>query len=335
VNGKLKVEKHVNLTTPNKAIVGVPFKYTITVTNLDTSQNSPVNGVQVIDVIPFGLVVDETSLPSECSYDGTKYLTCEVPSIPQKVDGSSNNKWTIEFSVKSQLISGKIINQVILVHPDATDCSSMNVAKNNPKCHYTNNLAEAAAPILSIDKTANATEVYTGRQFVYRIAVKNVGNIETQSDIVMDDILPDGLQYMGNYAYDGSCRADALKVTCTRGAGLRPGNESVFDIYVRATEATDTVENTATITRGGGDPICTDIDENVFETVKYEVNDPARCESAFTIKVHDSGAVGGISGGALPANAGGMMALKIIGTVSMIGMTSWLLLFRKKAGSLI
>ncbi|MCQ4163558.1 DUF11 domain-containing protein [Tahibacter harae] len=121
-----------------------------------------------------------------------------------------------------------------------------------------------AAPLLAVDKVANAANFTAGGSGGYTLTVANTGAVASSGTITVTDVLPAGLSVAngpvaptGANAADWSCTAASNTITCTSSVAIGAAGSSVFGFSVAvAADAPSSVTNPASL-RGGGDPACT------------------------------------------------------------------------------
>ncbi|HSX61266.1 MAG TPA: hypothetical protein VLF18_13785, partial [Tahibacter sp.] len=127
-----------------------------------------------------------------------------------------------------------------------------------------NTVTVSAAPLLSIDKVANAANFTAGATGGYTLTVSNTGAAPSSGTITVTDVLPAGLSVAngavglsGANAADWSCTAAANTIACTSGVAIAAAGSSVFGFTVDvAPDAPPSVTNPVNLS-GGGDPACT------------------------------------------------------------------------------
>jgi hypothetical protein len=128
---------------------------------------------------------------------------------------------------------------------------------NTSRCHATVSTS-ALAPILKIETSASALEVYKGGQLAYLTTVKNIGNSQTTADTVVTIQVPNELRLLGVRASNGTCRIDLHYFECTIPAGIQAGQTVYISTLTQAMEVTEADTTLQSDLYGGGDPDCTE-----------------------------------------------------------------------------
>lgn len=90
----------------------------------------------------------------------------------------------------------------------------------------------AALADLSVSKTASVSTVTSGQAFSYQIEVRNQGAAEAR-DVVVEDLLPDGITLVSVDASGASCQGSS-SVVCSLTAPLAAGGVLALNLNVRA-----------------------------------------------------------------------------------------------------
>ncbi len=220
-------------TGPTDAVVGVPFDYVLTVTNIGTAAMTA--SATVTDAMPAGVAFDNMG---GCSATGLD-VSCTVAPLA----AGASQSFTITLHATGSAVSPLSNTAYVTGGGDpacapATPCASPTVATN------------LTAPKLSLAKTGPSDAV-VGVPFDYVLTVTNIGTAAMTASATVTDAMPAGV------AFDnmGGCSATGLDVSCTV-APLAAGASQSFTITLHATgSAVSPLSNTAYVT-GGGDPAC-------------------------------------------------------------------------------
>ena len=237
VAARLEISK----SGPATAVVGVPYTYTINVSNVGQA-TTPV-AATVTDVVPTGLTIG--TLPANCAVNpsGSQTVVCSIAA------GLSNTA------------PGNVVSFVIPV--TATGAAGTSVSNTasvtgggDPAC--ASGCASTAvpttinAPQLQISKSGPATAV-VGVPFDYTISVSNTGTADATAGATVTDAVPASL---GINSATPNCTITGQNVSCAVAmASLQIGGLATITINVTPKSAGN-ASNTASVT-GGGDPACT------------------------------------------------------------------------------
>jgi uncharacterized repeat protein (TIGR01451 family) len=225
---------------PATAVVGVPYDYTVTVTNNGTAATSVV--ATITDVVPAGLTIG--TLPAGCvtNPSGSQTVECAIAAGLSNVAPDNTASYTIRVTPTAS--AGTSVSNIASVSgggdPDcAAGCDSQSVDTT------------VNAPAIQIAKSGPATAV-TGVPFDYTIDISNTGTADATADVVVTDAVPAGMTI--NSAAP-NCTIVGQDVSCTVAmADLSVGEAVTITINVTPTTAGN-ADNVATAT-GGGDPAC-------------------------------------------------------------------------------
>jgi uncharacterized repeat protein (TIGR01451 family) len=246
VSPKLVVSKGVDKTPTN---YGEIFNYWVTVEN--TGDYPTTAETTALDHLPSNVTIDTSTLSSGCVYEeDTARVTCTVGAGLK-----AGHKETFRYKTTSTNFSGQVVNNVTIFNPDDPDCSNDAAAINTSRCHATVS-TQAMSPLLKIETSASALEVYKGGQIAYLTTVRNIGNSQTTADTVVTIQMPAALRLLGVRASKGTCRIDLHYFECTLPAGIQ-ANEAVYiSTLTQATEVSEADVTLNTSLYGGGDPGC-------------------------------------------------------------------------------
>ncbi|HET9047816.1 MAG TPA: hypothetical protein VFN29_02460 [Chiayiivirga sp.] len=236
----------VDKTGPATAAYGVPYSYTITVTNNGGAATTA--AATVTDVISDDLGINSVSPGCVVSAPPAPFVvTCTVPAGLSNVAPSNVATFTINVTPYAL---GDIANTASVegggdpACPTGTPCTSPPVTTN------------VTGSILGIAKSGPATGT-VGVAYDYTLTVTNSGTAATNTAATVEDDILAGLTI--NSVSPG-CTVSLQTVTCTVPAGLSnvaPTNTASFTINVTPTAAVanSTVPNSATV-NGAGDSRC-------------------------------------------------------------------------------
>ena len=224
-------------TTPTTtAPAGSLITWTITLTN--NGPSAAANPVMT-DTLPASLLFRSISAPAgfTCTtpaFRTTGTITCNAATLANgasavftlvtEVAQGATGTLTNNATASSATTDGNAGNSGVTTSPVAIGPSSAD---------------------LTITKTTPTTSIPAGSNVTYTITVGNAGP-STATNVVVNDTLPAGLQFVSATPSQGTCNA-ASPVVCNLGTILAGGNATVT-LVARATGTTTTVSNTATAT---------------------------------------------------------------------------------------
>ncbi|MGH2595871.1 MAG: DUF7507 domain-containing protein [Actinomycetota bacterium] len=213
---------------------GLPFDYTITVTN-----NGPSDAVnlQVTDNIPAPASFQITGIVASAGVCGNvgNAVTCTLGALP--VSGT----WVITISILlDPATPGGLYTDTAVV----TSATSDPVPANNSDSEST--IVLPAADML-VTKTDGVASVTAGTSTTYTITLSNTGPSTEPAGVVVSDPIPAGTS--GSES-EPDCAIAAGTFTCTTTAPIAPGGSVSYQLTlnVPAGYAPPTLANTATIT---------------------------------------------------------------------------------------
>ena len=256
VSPKLHVTKGVDKMPTNH---GEKFNYWVTVENKGDYPTTA--DTTVLDHLPENVSIETRTLSSGCAYeDGSGVITCTVGTGLK-----AGHKETFKYSATSTNLSGQVVNRVTIFNPDDGDCSNDAAALNTSRCHATVSTS-AMSPILQIETSASALEVYKGGQLAYLTTVRNIGNSQTTANSTVTVRMPNELRLLGVRASNGTCRVDLHYFECNIPAGIQPGQAVYISTLTQAREVTDADTILHADVHGGGDPGCVESAEDNSST---------------------------------------------------------------------
>ena len=222
--------------------VGVPFAYTITVTNEGTAPTTA--DATVTDNVPANFALG--TLPPGCTAVGQS-VSCLVPAgLP------AGAQVVFTLSVTPAVASASVSNTATVSGggdvgcPTAARCTSTVVVSGE--------VGPIGGPQLRLTKTASPSSFVPGESLSFTLTVVNEGTGPTTSAATVTDTLPGEVTLVGLPA---GCAASGQIVTCIVAAGLAPGGVATFvlAVVVSSSASESTIHNVASVS-GGGDPAC-------------------------------------------------------------------------------
>lgn len=232
---KVDLELSQTLSTEH-LIAGVPFTYTLTITN-----HGPQDAwdVQITDTLPADvkLLAVTTSTGTPCTTDGD--VACALGDI------AHNSTLSLAISVlPATYLTGPITNQaaVSAAQPDP-------IPENNLLITHDNITRQAD---LAITQTLEPSSLLAGHPLTYTLTVVNRGP-STATGVQVENILPEGVDFRAASASQGDCTEAQGDVTCSLGT-LNVGHEARVVIRTVARMVNDAAVNIATVSGNDVDP---------------------------------------------------------------------------------
>jgi uncharacterized repeat protein (TIGR01451 family)/fimbrial isopeptide formation D2 family protein len=238
----ISVTKAVDVATP---VEGNQVEYTITVSNLSTQ---PMTGVVVRDVVPGGLTYVGSSISGGDLTDPSSPTGTGLQWTINSLAGGASENLIFRASINSGASGlGAIPNTASLFSTTGTEDT---LGNNSGSVSVT-----AQAFDIAVTKAVNDPTPEEGQLITYTISVATT-TAAAGTNIVINDIVPDGVTYEALSIGGGSSRSDA---TPTTSGGLSwtiasiAGNDSVNLTYqARVNNAAKadfgTITNTASLT---------------------------------------------------------------------------------------
>ena len=250
-------------TTSASVLDGSTFSYTLTLTN---GGPDAATAVVVTDTLPAGLLFESIASPAELTCiapspgtNGT--ITCSAATLPM-------GTYALTLVVRAAADSGSVTNTATASSATG-DPDSGDLGASAPAVA----LGPAVAD-LSISKTTDATTAPTGSTITYTITVANAGP-STATNVVVNDTLPAGLQFVAATPAQGTCN-NASPVVCNLGT-LNAGASAEITVTAIVTVTSGTIANTATVTGAEGD---SDAGDTTSTTAAIPVIGPAVASEA-------------------------------------------------------
>jgi len=203
-------------------VVGQEITYTIVVAN--TGKDN-VTGVSVEDILPAGVEYVAGSADNGGTFAGGK-VTWTGLSV------SAESSITLTFKAKALTVGAKQNNAKLMYKYDS------NVSNNADACTTT------VTPIkldVSITKECRPTSVILGRNFSYRIVVKNNRLVKgtpanTATNLVVTDVLPAGVTFVSATPKDGYTYDEDTRTITWNIPSLGDNKTVTFNVTVNAQE---------------------------------------------------------------------------------------------------
>ncbi|HYC91065.1 MAG TPA: IPTL-CTERM sorting domain-containing protein [Thermoanaerobaculia bacterium] len=223
-------------TTTTTAPAGSVITWTITLTNNGPdAATSPV----MTDTLPASLLFRSITTPAgfTCTtpaFRTSGTITCSAATL---ANGASAT-FTLVTEVAAGT-SGTITNNATATSATTDSNGGNSTVTTGPVAIVPSNAD------LTITKTTPTTSIPAGGNITYTITVSNAGP-STATNVVVNDTLPAGLQFVSATPSQGSCNA-ANPVVCNLGSILAGGNATIT-LVAQATGSQTSVTNTATAT---------------------------------------------------------------------------------------
>lgn len=246
-------------------VVGQEITYTIVVTN--TGKDN-VTGVSVEDILPAGVEYVAGSADNGGTFDDGK-VTWTGLSI------SAESSITLTFRAKALTVGAKQNNAKLTYKHDA------NASNNADACTTT------VTPIkldVSITKECKPTSVILGRNFSYKIVVKNNRLVKgtpanTATNLVVTDVLPAGVTFVSATPKDGYTYDEDTHTITWIIPSLGDNKTVTFNVTVNAQE-TGSYPNEVSVA----------VDETTSDDINKE-NNKAKCSTVVFYKAPEDCAV--------------------------------------------
>ncbi|HEX6084139.1 MAG TPA: IPTL-CTERM sorting domain-containing protein [Thermoanaerobaculia bacterium] len=226
----------ITKTTPaTSAPAGSLITYTIALTN--NGPDAATNPVMT-DALPSSLLFRSITTPAgfTCTtpaFRTTGTITCNAATLA--------NGATATFTLVTEVAAGSgTVSNTATAGSDTPDGNGGNSGSTSSPVAIGPSSAD-----LTITKTTPTTTATAGTNITYTITVSNAGP-STATNVVVNDTLPAGLQFVSATPSQGTCNA-ASPVVCNLG-NILTGANATITLVAQATGATTSVTNTATAT---------------------------------------------------------------------------------------
>ncbi|OPD60173.1 isopeptide-forming domain-containing fimbrial protein [Bacillus anthracis] len=251
-DGKIKAKKSVNNETPK---LGEEVEYRISFKN--TVENGKLAEVKIEDTLPEGLEYVENSLKAEGAGPNPVELKMENGKVLAKypeIADIEERSITFKVKVKEEVKVGeKIVNKAIV---DDTKHEPV-----NPKAEITPQYKDGK---IEAEKVVNNLSPKLEEEVEYRISFKNTVEHGKLAEVIIEDDLPNGLEYV-----KGSLQAEGSKPNPVE---LKFENGKVLAKYP---EITDTKERSITFkVKVKGNVSDTIINQAIVSDTKYPPETP-------------------------------------------------------------
>ncbi|MDO5849708.1 MAG: hypothetical protein Q4P14_00710 [Methanobacteriaceae archaeon] len=221
------VVKVSNASAYDKVVKGNTILYTITVIN-----NAPIEAnFNVVDTLPTGLININSS--DSGIYDGSH----RTVSWNVNIGAGETKTFTIVATINASGIN--LTNTVIASN------NVSNVSDSSNTTFHVDNLAN-----ITITKEVNVTEVHCNDEVQFTITVTNNGP-NSAIAVKVNDILPDGLEYLNSVASFGSYDNNTGIWTVTD--VLNPGVEARLIVYAKVLVSNSVLVNVANVVSNSSD----------------------------------------------------------------------------------
>ncbi|HFO0461105.1 TPA: isopeptide-forming domain-containing fimbrial protein [Bacillus paranthracis] len=251
-DGKIKAKKSVNNETPK---LGEEVEYRISFKN--TVKNGKLAEVKIEDTLPEGLEYVENSLKAEGAGPNPVELKMENGKVMAKypeITDIEERSITFKVKVKEEAKVGeKIVNQAIV---DDTEHDPI-----NPKAEITPQYKDGK---IEAEKVVNNRSPKLEEVVEYRISFKNTVEHGKLAEVIIEDDLPNGLEYVkGSLQAEGS-KPDPVELKFENGK-----------VMVKYPEITDTKERSITFkVKVKGNVSDTIVNEAIVSDTKHPPETP-------------------------------------------------------------
>jgi uncharacterized repeat protein (TIGR01451 family) len=168
-------------------------------------------------------------------------------------NGGAFTGWLVGTALTSSSYTG-VAGHTYAFYSEAIDAAGNVEQKTTADTSTTVNANAAGcggSPGLSIAKThtGNFTVNQNGS---FSITVSNSGTAATSSTITVSDMLPSGLGFVSANGTGWSCMNNSGNVVCTNTAPIGASSNAVITLTVSVTTNLTSIQNTASVTGGGG-----------------------------------------------------------------------------------
>jgi len=235
---------------PDPVVAGTTLTYTLEVTN-----NGPSTAVNVLieDILPAGVSIDDVS--------ATGGGSCNAG-----VPGDSTQPTTCAFDSLAAFAPAETMTIVVTVLPQTTDIlhNDARVSSDTLDIDNSDDLASANTTVdaeadLVVEKSDHPDPVLAGEYLTYDVTITNNGP-STAVDVMLSDILPDKVSFVGYTISNGSGTCEPLDGSTTVECDLNDLNPSEFvTVFIQvlvnpSVPDGTTITDTATVSSGTSDP---------------------------------------------------------------------------------
>ena len=168
-------------------------------------------------------------------------------------NGGAFTRWLVDTALTSSSYTG-VAGHTYAFYSEAIDAAGNVEQKTTADTSTTVNANATGcggSPGLSIAKThtGNFTVNQNGS---FSITVSNSGTAATSSTVTVSDMLPSGLGFVSATGTGWSCLNSSGDVVCTNTAPIAASSNAVITLTVSVTTNLTSIQNTASVTGGGG-----------------------------------------------------------------------------------
>ncbi|MEH3034376.1 MAG: isopeptide-forming domain-containing fimbrial protein [Aeromicrobium erythreum] len=184
----VRIAKSVDDTTPEP---GQSFRYRLAVTNPQSGFTSDGFGVVVKDVVPTGVVVDESTISDSGSYDsGTRTITWNLSKVT--VDTTTTLTYDAKLAASGTLDGSGLVNSAKVTRFESLPSGGRVYTGPTSTATVTPQL-----PKVSIAKSVvGGSTAEVGKDKTYKVTVTNTGKAPATIDVT--DVLPRSWVYAGS-----------------------------------------------------------------------------------------------------------------------------------------
>jgi uncharacterized repeat protein (TIGR01451 family) len=243
---------------------GNTITYTVIATNLGPATAT---NVVIADPVPAGLTFN-AGLSTGCVLNGGQ---TSVLCNNFNLNNGESRSFNIVFNVPTiqNCTTGTIQNTATIATSSTDPVSSNNTSQT---VHTTVNCPTGQAVDLSITKLGNSATVNRGSQMAYTLKVQNLGSV-TATNVVINDPIPNGLQYVSANGTGVTCTASTSSVSCNLGSITSNTAREftlTFNVPTVANCTPTTINNQATVSSS-------ESDSNTTNNTSANVATPVQC----------------------------------------------------------
>ncbi len=255
----LSVLKAVSTGTPTP---GSPFNYTITVTNASGGNVSSAYAITIEDVIPTGVVVDDSTISNGGTISGANPTT-GGGTITWNVAGPIAAGASFDRTYSATIPSGTTVGTFV----NTVDIPSYDSFTSNPRTYNNVTPDTASVTVSTASADMSITKTHTGiptpsESVTFTLRVRNLGPSDAVGPITVVDTLPAGLTYI-SAGSNWSCSPVGQVITClllplAPVTGMVAGDTApdlLISTWVSSAIAPTTWTNSATVSSTSTDPV--------------------------------------------------------------------------------